>query len=130
MAEQPSVGVEDRGGGVGSFEDVHRVGAAHHDDAGFFGRDGDIFGAIDFSARTKFSSSATYSAYMNVAGYGLANARLGFRAGNGWEAFLWVRNITGRNYYEQLAAAPGGTGLIVGQPGDPRTFGITLRARF
>ena len=94
------------------------------------GRDGDIFAAVDFSARTKFSSSATYSAYMNVAGYGLANARLGFRAKDGWDAFLWVRNLTDQHYYEQLAAASGGTGLIVGQPGDPRTFGITVRAHF
>ena len=85
---------------------------------------------MDFIARTKFSSSATYSAYMNVPGYGLANARLGFRANDGWDAFLWVRNLTDQRYYEQLAAVSGGTGLIVGQPGDPRTFGITLRAHF
>jgi len=29
------------------------------------------------------------------------------------------------NYYELLSAAPGNTGLYVGQPGDPRTFGGT-----
>ncbi len=98
--------------------------------AKLFGRDGDVFGALDFSARTKFSSSATYSAYMNVPGYGIANARVGFRAKDGWDAILWVRNLANQNYYEQLAAASGGTGLIVGQPGDPRTFGLTVRAHF
>ena len=25
---------------------------------------------------------------------------------------------------------PGSTGLIAGQPGDPRTWGVTLRARY
>jgi iron complex outermembrane receptor protein len=30
-------------------------------------------------------------------------------------------------YFELLTAAPGNTGLIVGQPGDPRTAGVTLR---
>ncbi len=95
-----------------------------------FGRDGDAFGALDFSVRSSFSSSATRSAYMNVAGYGLANARFGFRADDGWDAYLWVRNLMDQRYYEQLAAAPGGTGLVVGQPGDERTFGFTLRAHF
>jgi len=30
-------------------------------------------------------------------------------------------------YFDLLTAQPGNTGLIVGQPGDPRTFGVTLR---
>ena len=29
--------------------------------------------------------------------------------------------------FDLLTAAPGSSGLIVGQPGDPRTFGITIR---
>jgi iron complex outermembrane receptor protein len=41
--------------------------------------------------------------------------------------FLWSRNLFDRNYYELLTAAPGNTGLFVGQPGDVRTFGITMR---
>ncbi len=98
--------------------------------ADIFGREGDIFAALDFSVRSSFSSSPTASRYLNVAGYGLANARVGFRADDGWDAFLWVRNLTDQRYYEQLAPVSGGTGLIVGQPGDPRTFGITLRAHF
>jgi iron complex outermembrane receptor protein len=31
------------------------------------------------------------------------------------------------NYFELLSAAPGGSGLFVGLPGDPRTVGVTLR---
>lgn len=37
-----------------------------------------------------------------------------------------MRNAFDRNYFEQLAVPSGNTGLIVGQPGDPRTFGATL----
>lgn len=33
-------------------------------------------------------------------------------------------------YFDFLTAAPGSTGLIVGQPGDPRTYGLTIKARF
>jgi iron complex outermembrane receptor protein len=40
---------------------------------------------------------------------------------------IWARNLFSTNYFDLLTAAPGNTGLIVGQPGDPRTAGITLR---
>ena len=59
--------------------------------------------------------------------YALVNARVGFRASDGWTVFLWSRNLLDRNYYELLSAAPGNTGLFVGQPGDGRTIGLTLR---
>jgi iron complex outermembrane receptor protein len=96
----------------------------------FLGRDGEFFIAADASYRSEFSSSPTPSSYLNVAGYTLVNARAGFRADNGWDVFVWARNLLDEDYYEQLAAAPGGSGLYAGQVGDPRTTGITLRGRF
>ena len=33
-------------------------------------------------------------------------------------------------YFQFLSGAPGGTGLYVGLPGDPRTFGVTIRYAF
>jgi iron complex outermembrane receptor protein len=41
--------------------------------------------------------------------------------------FLWSRNLFDKDYYELLTAAPGNTGLIVGQPADGRTIGLTAR---
>ena len=92
-----------------------------------FGQSGFVFGAIDTSYRSSFSSSPSYSRYLIVDGYSLLNARIGFRAGDGWAAFLWSRNLLDKNYFELLTAAPGNTGLFVGQPGDGRTIGLTLR---
>ncbi len=92
-----------------------------------FGRSGQIFAAVDGSYRSSFSSSATYSRYLVVDGYGLVNARVGFRSANGWTLTLWSRNALNKDYFELLTAAPGNTGLFVGQPGDPRTIGLTLR---
>ncbi len=106
------------------------LGGEYKVPAQLLGKDGDYFLAVDTSYRSSFSSSATASAYLNVKGYALANARLGFRAADGWDIALWARNLFDKNYYELLSAAPGGTGLYVGQPGDPRTYGITLRAKF
>jgi iron complex outermembrane receptor protein len=91
------------------------------------GVDGQLFGAVDTSYRSRFSSSPSVSQYLMVDAYSLLNTRVGFRASSGWSVFLWSRNLLDENYYELLTAAPGNTGLIVGQPGDPRAVGVTLR---
>lgn len=90
-------------------------------------RQGEAYLGLDGSWRSDFSSNASPSAYTNVKAYGLVGLRAGFRAGDGLEAFAWVRNVLDAQYYEFLAVGPGNTGLIAGQPGDPRTFGVTLR---
>jgi iron complex outermembrane receptor protein len=94
------------------------------------GRAGDWYLGLDGSYRSSFSSSPTPSRFQNVDAYIIANFRAGFRAANGWEVFGWVRNATGADYHDFLTAAPASTGLVVGQPGDPRTYGLTVKARF
>ena len=81
----------------------------------------------DTSDRSSFSSSATASEYLFVDGYSLLNARAGFRWADGWSVSIWSRNLLDRDYFELLTAAPGNTGLYVGQPGDSRTVGVTMR---
>jgi iron complex outermembrane receptor protein len=102
-------------------------GAEYSNPSRLFGRSGDFFGALDASYRSSFSSSASASRYLVVEGYSLLNARVGFRWTDGWTVSLWSRNLLGRDYFELLTAAPGNTGLYVGQPGDGRTVGVTLR---
>jgi iron complex outermembrane receptor protein len=85
--------------------------------AALFGQAGEFFGAVDSSYRSEFSSSSSASQYMVVDGYGLVNARAGFRWKEGWQLFVWSRNLFDKNYFEFLTAAPGNSGLIVGLPG-------------
>jgi iron complex outermembrane receptor protein len=92
-----------------------------------FGREGSFFAALDASYRSSYSSSPSYSQYLIIDGYPLLNPRVGFRWNDGWSAYVWSRNVLSKNYFELLSAAPGNSGLYVGLPGDPRTFGITLR---
>ena len=94
------------------------------------GQQGQIFGALDASYRSSFSSSASYSRYLIVDGYSVVNTRVGFRWADGWSLSVWGRNLLNKDYYELLSAAPGNTGLYVGQPGDARTFGVTLKVGF
>ena len=92
-----------------------------------WGLSGELFGAVDASYRSSFSSSASASRYLVVDGYSLLNLRAGFRWSEGWAVYVWSRNLLDKDYYELLTAAPGNTGLYVGQPGDGRTVGVTLR---
>ena len=95
--------------------------------ATLFDQTGELFGAVDTSYRSEFSSSPSASRYMMVDGYGLVNLRAGYRWSDGWSLFFWSRNLLDKQYYEFLTAQPGNSGLIVGLPGDPRTVGVTLR---
>ena len=106
------------------------LGGQYGRPATVLGRAGEFFGALDASYRSSFSSSASASKYLVVEGYSLLNARVGFRWADAWTLTLWSRNLLDKNYYELLTAAPGNTGLYVGQPGDARTVGLTMRIAF
>jgi len=94
------------------------------------GTEGQFYLGYDGSYRSKFSSNPSRSAYTDINGYSLSNVRAGFKAPGSWNAFVWVRNLFDHDYYELLATQSGSTGLIVGQPGDPRTYGFTISKSF
>jgi len=95
-----------------------------------FGVDGQAYLGFDGNYRSDWSSNGSPSAYTQVDGYALSNVRLGFRSEKGIDVFGWVRNAFNVNYIDQLAVASGSTGLIVGNVGDPRTFGGTVKVSF
>ncbi len=94
-----------------------------------FEKEGRYFLAGDVSYRSDYSSNPTPSKVLVVDAYTLVNARVGFRSEK-FSAFVWSRNLTGTNYFEQLQAAAGNAGLYASVLGDPRTYGVTLRFSF
>lgn len=92
-----------------------------------FGETGKWFIATDLFYRSSFSSSPTPSRYLNVDGYAIINARVGFRAAQGISFFAWVRNAANTNYHEMLLPAAGSAGHFASVLGDQRTYGVTLR---
>jgi iron complex outermembrane receptor protein len=105
-------------------------GAEYDLPASFAGLDGQVYLGYDGSYRSTFSSNPSRSAYTDINGYALSNFRLGFKAKDSWNVFGWLRNAFDHNYYEVLALQSGSTGLVVGQPGDPRTYGLTVSRSF
>jgi iron complex outermembrane receptor protein len=95
--------------------------------ANFFRQAGSFFIALDTYYRSEFSSSPTPSAFLNIDGYMMLNARAGFRTRKGLSLTLWSRNLTNKDYFEQLLPAGGNAGHFAGVLSDPRTYGITLR---
>ena len=102
-------------------------GAEYTNVAKLLGQTGEFYIAVDNYARSRFSSSATPSKYLNVEGYSLLNARIGFRAVKGVSISVWGRNVLDQNYFEQLLPAGGNAGQYAAVLGDPGTYGITLR---
>ena len=98
--------------------------------AKFLGQTGEFYIAIDAYVRSRFSSSASPSRYLNVEGYSLLNPRIGFRAAKGVSISIWARNVLDQNYFEQLLPAGGNAGQYAAVLGDQRTYGITLRHSF
>ena len=99
-------------------------GGEYHIATGLFAADGEFYLGVDGILRSDFSSSPTPSNVENIEGNMLTNLRAGYRTPKGYEIFGWVRNAFDTRYFDFLTAAQGSTGLIVGQPGDPRTYGV------
>jgi iron complex outermembrane receptor protein len=92
-------------------------------------RDVEGYVHADYLHRSSFNTTATNSIYGQVPAYGLLNARLGLRFGEGTYDFaFWARNLTNVDYY--ISRSPGTFGLITALVGEPRTFGATLRAKW
>ena len=65
--------------------------------------------------------------------YDLWNASIGIQASDGrWDARLWVRNLTGEEYFSNLFESGVNDALVIPQGfvGPPRTFGLSLGINF
>ena len=94
------------------------------------GKELQLYGHFDYSHRSHFNTSSTNSAWAEIPGFGLANARIGFKTEDGFvDVSLWAKNLFDKDYFLSLSATQANIGLITGQVGEPRTYGVTLRTR-
>lgn len=106
------------------------MGSEIHGKGRLFDENGAFFLGADLYARSSFSSSPSASRYLNISGYALVNARIGFRGQRNFSIFIWARNLLDKDYFEQLLPAGGNAGQYAGVLGDPATYGITTQFRF
>ncbi len=129
-------------GGESAFKDISggrlpgvskwagSAGGEYSKPSKFFGTAGSFFIGSDVFFRSEFSSSPSPSQFLNVDGYALVNARIGYRVKEGFSAFIWARNLLNNDYYEQLLPAAGNAGHFAAVLGDPATYGVTLKYAF
>ena len=84
----------------------------------------------DSSSRSRYNSDTSASRYTVINGYTVTNASIGFRFPSGLEADVFARNLFDRDYITALTIQTGNSGLILGQPSDPKMVGATLRVKF
>jgi iron complex outermembrane recepter protein len=72
------------------------------------------------------------SNYTHADSFGLMNLQFGIQGREDrWRAWIWARNLADTDYYTTLATGtPFSSGATIGLLGDPRTYGISLRAGF
>ena len=89
------------------------------------------YGLIDVNWRSKQNTTITLDPSAEIPAYALASARAGVLLDNErLEMQLWVENLFDKAYYINLLGYTKSTGIIQGYPGNPRTYGGTVRVRF
>ncbi|MES2860240.1 MAG: TonB-dependent receptor [Pseudomonadota bacterium] len=106
------------------------LGGELHGPGSMLGLSGELFVGADASYRSTYNSDAAVSRYTEIEGYSLLNLRAGFRSADGWEASVFVKNALDEEYLQFVSVQTGNSGLVIGNPGDERTVGVTLRARY
>ena len=83
----------------------------------------------DWTGRSSFYSQLNDDPFSKVAGYGLVGLHAGLRELNQqWDISLWARNLFDQNYSTSLSPSTS-SGYVTSALGDPRFFGVTLRAK-
>jgi len=93
----------------------------------------DGFAGADYSWRSAFFGSADNSELAKVKAYGLLNLRAGVNGEwgrNKWSVWAWANNATDRIYTMGGLSAATATLQYAEFPGQPRTFGATVRLEF
>lgn len=96
------------------------------------GYEGFIRGEAQHTSEFALQTTLDPRPFANQEAYTLFNASVGFGPDDGsWQVQLWGRNLTDEEYVKGGFPSVGFLGASFNQyPGDPLTYGVTLRARY
>ncbi|HEX7874587.1 MAG TPA: TonB-dependent receptor [Sphingobium sp.] len=90
----------------------------------------DVYGLFDVNWRSQQNTTTILDPSGVIKGYALASARAGIKLDHGkYDVQFWVENLFDKAYYINLLGVNTATGFIQGYPGNPRTMGMTVRAK-
>jgi len=85
----------------------------------------------DMSWQGELWANGTNASTNRISPYGIGNARLIWRNGDGdWETSVEATNITNKYYFLTRFDQFTGSGVTDGQPGRPREFALTIKKKF
>ncbi len=85
----------------------------------------------DVNWRSEQNTTITLDPAAQINGYALASLRVGALLRHDTvDLQLWVENLGDTKYYINLLGLTKATGIVQGYPGNPRTFGGTVKVRF
>ena len=85
----------------------------------------------DVNWRSAQNTTITLDPAANINAYALMNLRVGTLVRNNTvDLQLWVENLADTHYYINLLGLTKSTGIVQGYPGNPRTFGGTVKVKF
>ena len=105
------------------------VGGEYRHEAKLFA-DGEAYFGTDASYRSAWNSDSSVSKYAEIDGYTVVNFRAGFKLNSGTDFTLYVRNAFNKDYLNFLSIQAGNSGALYGQPGDERSYGLTIKTEF
>ncbi|QNQ10601.1 TonB-dependent receptor [Sphingomonas alpina] len=86
------------------------------------------YALVDINWRSKQNTTITLDPSAEIQGYALTSFRAGVQLlDRKLDLQLWVENAFNKSYYINLLGYTKSTGIIQGYPGNPRTFGATVR---
>ncbi|MFZ6756488.1 TonB-dependent receptor domain-containing protein [Undibacterium sp. Ji50W] len=88
---------------------------------------GYLVGSANYSWRDGYNTGAANDPNLQIPGYGLSNLSLGYEsADRGWRIIAWIKNANNTTYLLTRSTQVVRAEYV----GEPRTFGLTLTAKF
>lgn len=89
-----------------------------------------VYGSFDTNWRSKQNTTITLDSSAGIGVYAPASARIGTLLDNGrLDVQFWAENLFNNAYLSNLLGYTKSTGIIQGYPGNPRTYGSTVRVK-
>lgn len=89
------------------------------------------YGLVDVNWRSKQNTTITLDPTAEIAAYALVSARAGLQLAHGkFDIQIWSENLFNKAYYINVLGLTKSTGIVQGYPGNPRTFGGTVKIRY